>query len=105
MGVLIVLEVAFSLLIQAGILLYLTRLEKTLLDLMDGQTDLGNAVETQFKRLKDQAIPPAKVTDPFSRRKQIFSSTSHIVVPKTPTEIRNQNFERIKNGESYGSVD
>lgn len=45
----------------------------------------------------------AKVTDPFSKPAEVYSSTSHIVVPKTPTEIRNQNFKRIQNGEEYGN--
>jgi hypothetical protein len=45
---------------------------------------------------------PAKVTDPFSKPAEVYSSTSHIIVPKTPTEIRNQNFKRIQNGEEYG---
>lgn len=47
----------------------------------------------------------AKVTDPFTKPKEIFSSTSHIVVPKTPTEIRNQNFNKIKEGIEYGDID
>lgn len=47
----------------------------------------------------------AKVTDPFTKPKEIYSSTSHIVVPKTPTEIRNQNFNKIKEGIEYGDID
>ena len=47
----------------------------------------------------------AKVTDPFTKPKEIYSSTSHIVVPKSPTEIRNQNFDKIKKGIEYGSID
>lgn len=46
----------------------------------------------------------AKVTDPFTKPKEIYSSTSHIVVPKTPTEIRNQNFNKIKEGIEYGDI-
>ena len=46
----------------------------------------------------------AKVTDPFSRPQEIYSSTNHIVVPKTPTEIRNQNFKKIKEGIEYGDI-
>lgn len=46
----------------------------------------------------------AKVTDPFTKPKEIYSSTSHIIVPKTPTEIRNQNFKRIKEGIEYGDI-
>lgn len=47
---------------------------------------------------------PAKVSDPFQKPKEIFSSTSHIIVPKTPTEIRNQNFKKIKEGVEYGDI-
>lgn len=46
----------------------------------------------------------AKVTDPFTKPKPIYSSTPHIVVPKTPTEIRNQNFKKIKDGIEYGDI-
>lgn len=46
----------------------------------------------------------AKVTDPFTKPKEIYSSTSHIIVPKTPTEIRNQNFKKIKEGIEYGDI-
>lgn len=46
----------------------------------------------------------AKVTDPFTKPKEIYSSTSHIIVPKTPTEIRNQNFKKIQQGIEYGDI-
>lgn len=46
----------------------------------------------------------AKVTDPFTKPREIYSSTSSIVVPKTPQEIRNQNFEKIKEGIEYGDI-
>lgn len=46
----------------------------------------------------------AKVTDPFTKPKEIYSSTSHIVVPKTPLEIKNQNFNKIKEGIEYGDI-
>ena len=45
-----------------------------------------------------------KVTDPFTKPHEIHSSTSHIVVPKTPTEIRNQNFKKIQEGIEYGDI-
>lgn len=47
----------------------------------------------------------AKVTDPFTKPKEVYSSTNHIIVPKTPTEIRNQNFKKIKEGIEYGDFD
>lgn len=46
----------------------------------------------------------AKVTDPFTKPKPVYSSTSHIIVPKTPTEIRNENFKKIKEGVEYGDI-
>lgn len=46
----------------------------------------------------------AKATDPYTKPAEIFSSTSHIVVPKTPTEIRNQNFNKLKEGVEYGDI-
>ena len=46
----------------------------------------------------------AKVTDPFTKPKPVYSSTSHIIVPKTPTEIRNENFKKIKEGLEYGDI-
>lgn len=53
---------------------------------------------------KPQVSEPGKATDPFTRPKEINSSTKHIIVPKTPTEIRNQNFKRIKEGIEYGDI-
>ena len=52
----------------------------------------------------EEAQEESKVTDPFQKPKEIYSSTSHIVVPKTPTEIRNQNFKKIKEGIEYGDI-
>lgn len=46
----------------------------------------------------------AKVTDPFTKPAPIYSSTNHIIVPKTPTEIRNENFKKIKEGVEYGDI-
>lgn len=54
--------------------------------------------------LEPEEQEEAKVTDPFTKPKEIYSSTSHIVVPKTPTEIRNQNFKKIQEGIEYGDI-
>lgn len=66
-------------------------------------------VSGRVSRLEEQkeiekVIEEAKVTDPFNKPKEIYSSTSHIVVPKTPTEIRNLNFKKIKEGIEYGDI-
>lgn len=45
------------------------------------------------------------VTDPFEKPKETFSSTTHIIQPKTPDQIRNENFKKIVDeGKMYGSV-
>ena len=54
--------------------------------------------------IEKKAEEESKVTDPFQKPKEIYSSTSHIVVPKTPTEIRNQNFKKIQEGIEYGDI-
>ena len=45
------------------------------------------------------------VTDPFERPKESFTSSSHIIKPKTPDQIRNENFKKIvEEGKVYGNV-
>lgn len=46
----------------------------------------------------------AKVTDPYQKPREVHSSTSHIVVRKTPTEIQNENFNKLKEGIQYGDI-
>lgn len=44
------------------------------------------------------------VTDPFTKPREVYQSTKSIIVPKTPQQIRNENFEKIRNGEEYGRI-
>jgi hypothetical protein len=45
------------------------------------------------------------VTDPFEKPKESFSSSSCIIRPKTPDQIRNENFKKIvEEGKVYGNV-
>ena len=65
------------------------------------------SIERKLSNLNFKPEPKkeeGKVTDPFTRPKQIYSSTNHIIIPKTPTEIRNQNYEKIKEGIEYGDI-
>lgn len=106
MGVLVLIMGIAILGVLAVMFLYLTRIEKTIIDFGTSHNDdmakLSMAVQRQFKDLESRANPPSKVSDPFKGQKQVYSSTKHIVVPKTPDEIRNQNFEEIKKGAEYG---
>lgn len=116
MGILILVVGIAILVVLAAMFLYLTRIEKIIMDIglkcvelsESHEKDLANlstAVQCQFQTLEKQANPPSKVSDPFKGQKQVYSSTKHIVVPKTPDEIRNQNFEEIQKGAEYGRVD
>lgn len=106
MGVLVLIMGIAILVVLAAMFLYLTRIEKIIIDFGTSHNDdmakLSTAVQHQFKDLESRANPPAHVSDPFKGQKQVYSSTKHIVVPKTPDEIRNQNFEEIKKGAEYG---
>lgn len=82
--------------------LYLARIERLLLNMQEQSDELGKAVERQFKAVESKVIPPAKVSDPFARKKTVTTSTKHIVVPKTPDQIRNENAKKIAEGEDYG---
>lgn len=82
--------------------LYLARVEHLLLNMQEQSDELGKAVERQFKAVESKVIPPAKVSDPFARKKTVTTSTKHIVVPKTPDQIRNENAKKIAEGEDYG---
>ena len=101
--------------ILVAMFLYLTRIEKIVMDLGLKCVELGEShkdelekltisVKNQFNDLEKRANPPAHVSDPFKGQKEIYQTKKHIVVPKTPTEIRNENFEEIKKGAEYGSA-
>lgn len=85
--------------------LYLARIEHLMLNLQEQSDELGKAVERQFKAVESKVIPPAKVSDPFARKKTVTTSTKHIVVPKTPDQIRNENAKKIAEGEDYGYLE
>lgn len=116
MGILILVMGIAILVVLAAMFLYLTRIEKIVMDLGLKCVELGElhkdeleklaiSVKNQFKDLESRANPPAHVSDPFKGQKEIYQTKKHIVVPKTPNEIRNENFEEIKKGAEYGIVD
>lgn len=88
MGFLIIILITI-LLVQISILYVIYNIEKWLSVLCD---------------IEPKEPTEAKVSDPYQKPKEIRSSTSHIVVPKTPTEIQNENFNKLKEGIEYGSI-
>ena len=109
MGILIFVMGIAILGVLAAMFLYLTRIEKIIIDFgMSHNKDmakLSTAIQPQFKDLESRATPPAHVSNPFKGQKEIYQTKKHIVVPKTPNEIRNENFEEIKKGAEYGQVE
>lgn len=55
-----------------------------------------------YKEENKQEEP--KVTDNYERPKEMLQSTEHIIIPKTPLEIRNQNYNKLKEGIEYGDI-
>lgn len=90
MGVLIIILLASILLGQLGILFIIFHIEKWL------------SILCSLEPEEEQ--PEAKVSDPYTKPKELYSSSSQIVVPKTPSEIRNQNFNKLKEGIQYGDI-
>ena len=43
-------------------------------------------------------------SDPFEKPQETMQSSAHIVVPNTPDQIRNKNFQKIKEGQTYGNI-
>ena len=56
--------------------------------------------------IKAEVDKKGSVTDPFKAatvRKSVGASSRHIIVPKSPDQIRNENYEAIKEGgKKYG---
>lgn len=55
--------------------------------------------------IKSDVVKKGRVTDPFvaaNKTNTIGASSSHIIIRKTPDQIRNENFEKIKKGATYG---
>lgn len=90
MELLILIGLALLIVINLGHLYVIFNIEKWLAKLCDIEPE----------PTKEEA----KATDPYTKPKELYSSTSHIIVPKTPTEIRNQNFNKLKEGIEYGDI-
>ena len=63
---------------------------------------LYDAIRDVRSEIDDIETPPAYVTDPFKKPKQVYQSEGGIIVPKTPDEIRAEHYKEIKEGAEYG---
>ena len=55
--------------------------------------------------IKTEVNKKGAVTDPFklaNKHNTPGASSRHIIVPKSPDQIRNENYEEIKKGATYG---
>mgnify|MGYP000927364294 FL=1 len=94
---------AFIIILMLGGLLYQMRvltqmMSKNLMsqNILDKVDDLQKLLERK-----------GKVTDPFvaaNKTHTVGASSQHIIIRKTPDQIRNENYQKIKeDGASYGS--
>lgn len=61
--------------------------------------DKLNTIEKDVKK-RGFVTPPFEAANP---NRSIRGSSSHIIQRKPPDQIRNENFEKIKEGKMYGS--
>ena len=59
-------------------------------------------LESRVKSMETQ--DKGYTSDPFEKQKETMQSSSHIIVPNTPDQIRNKNFQKIKEGQRYGDI-
>lgn len=88
----------------AAILSVLCDIKEIVLDNQRLVADLFDVARGVRNEIDDVIAPPAHVTDPFEKPKEVYQSTPHIVVPKTPDEIRALNYKKIQEGAEYGSA-
>ena len=88
----------------AETLAFIRRIDEDVMDTKALVAQLFDVVRGLRDEIDEATATPAKVTDPFEKPKEIYQSTKHIIVPKTPDEIRNENFNKIQEGAEYGSA-
>lgn len=103
LAVAIVLAVCITILF-AAILAFIRRIDEDVMDTKALVAHLFDVARGLREEIDEVKSTPAKVTDPFEKPKEIYQSTKHIIVPKTPDEIRNENFNKIREGAEYGSA-
>lgn len=103
--ILLVALLAITLFLFAVALNTIARIDETVQDNKTLIAELFDALRAARSEIDDIKTPPAHVSDPFERPKEIYQSKNHIVVPKTPDQIRNENFRKIQEGAEYGSAE
>ena len=80
----------------------IARIDETVQDNKILIAELFDALRATRSEIDDIKTAPAHVSDPFEKPKEIYQSKTHIIVPKTPDQIRNENFKKIQEGAEYG---
>lgn len=65
----------------------------------------NRGIMSGIESIKGEVAKRGFVTDPFkvaNKKNRIGASTRNIVLRKTPDQIRNENFEKIRQGQTYG---
>ena len=95
---------AFIIILMLGGLLYQMRV---LTQMMSKNLMSQNNIDSKIDDLQKMMERKGKVTDPFvaaNKTHTVGASSQHIIIRKTPDQIRNENYQKIKeDGASYGS--
>lgn len=71
-------------------------------------SEMTRSIEGKLKTVQSEVEKKGVVTDPFEAANKTHTpgaSGSHIIIRKSPDQIRNENFEKIKNGGKYGQAE
>ncbi len=70
--------------------------------------DRQNEVFGKLENIHADVRHKGTVTDPFkvaNKTHTVAASSKHIIVRKSPDQIRNENYEEIKKGANYGQAE
>ena len=91
-----------------GIVVLLLAVLVKVQDISNKQSDHDKHLASLYGEITDvrnEAKKKGAVTDPFqaaNKSHTVGASSKHIIVRKTPDQIRAENFEKLKNGGQYG---
>ena len=65
----------------------------------------NQTIFNELQGVKKAVATKGGVTDPFvaaNKTSTVGASSSHIIVRKSPDQIRSENFEKLRSGQQYG---
>ena len=93
---LLIIFVSISIVVLLAVIVFL------FLGVISYTNEIYSDLDSRIKDLESQ--DHGYTSDPFEKPKETMQSSAHIVVPNTPDQIRNKNFQKIKEGQTYGNI-